>query len=266
MPRNARLTASLATLVLLFVPLSATAQIASASGDNCSSLLVTRGASVDGSVMITYTCDGEFLSHLELTPAATHEPGSFVEGVANGQIRQVPYTHAVVGYINDQQVAIGETTFGGRRELTNRQGLLSYPALMQLALERAGSAREAIRVMTELVAEYGYRSSGESFSIGDSREAWILEMIGPGQGGEGAIWVAVRIPDGQIAAHANKSRIGTFPLDDPENCLYSENVISFAIEKGYYDPDCGEPFSFCEAYHPPDAATLRVTESRVWSQ
>jgi len=174
----------------------------SAPPDNCTNLLVTKGASQDGSVMITYTCDGEFHSHLERTPAADHEPGSFVEGIAGGKIRQVPHTYAVVGYINEHQVAIGETTFGGRRELTNREGLLSYPALMQLALERSRTAREAIQVMTDLVDEYGYRSSGESFSIGDKEEAWILEMIGPGPGGEGSEWVAVRIPDGEIIRRA----------------------------------------------------------------
>jgi len=257
------LSVLVAGLVLAGGPLAA--QTGIPIEDNCTSLLVTAGASTDGSVMITYTCDGEFLSHLEYTPAADHEPGSFVEGMAGGQIRQVPHTYAVVGYINENQVAIGETTFGGRRELTNRDGLLSYPALMQLALERSRTAREAIQVMTDLVAEYGYRSSGESFSIGDRLEAWILEMIGPGRGGEGAIWVAVRIPDGHIAAHANKARIGTFPLDDPENCLYSDNVISFAEEHGWYDRRSREEFSFCEVYCPAGPSDLRVTEARVWS-
>lgn len=254
----------LLALVFFLAGASAAAQ-SSAPPDNCTSLLVTKGASEDGSVMITYTCDGEFHSHLERTPAADHEPGSFVEGMADGQIRQVPHTYAVVGFINEHQVAIGETTFGGHSDLRNPDGLLSYPALMQLALERSRTAREAVQVMTDLVAEYGYRSSGESFSIGDPEEAWILEMIGPGPGGEGAEWVAVRVPDGEIAAHANKARIGTFPLDDPDNCLYSENVISFAVEKGYYDPDSGEPFSFSEVYCPASPMTLRVTESRVWS-
>jgi len=257
-------TTILTILFFLLTPSMAWAQPA-LPPDNCTNLLVTKGASLDGSVMITYTCDGEFHSHLERTPAADHEPDSFVEGIADGQIRQVRHTYAVVGFINEHQVAIGETTFGGRRELTNREGLLSYPALMQLALERSRTAREAIQVMTDLVDEYGYRSSGESFSIGDEEEAWILEMIGPGPGGEGAEWVAVRIPDGEISGHANKARIGTFPLDDPENCLYSENVISFAVEKGYYDPDSGEPFSFCEAYCPATPGGLRTTETRVWS-
>jgi dipeptidase len=263
LPLHPRSTLLLAVLVLLVAP-SAGAQ-PSPPPDNCTNLLVTKGASQDGSVLITYTCDGEFHSHLERTPAADHEPGSFVEGMAGGQIRQVPHTYAVVGYINENQVAIGETTFGGHRELTNREGLLSYPALMELALERSRTAREAIQVMTDLVAEYGYRSSGESFSIGDKEEAWILEMIGPGPRGAGAEWVAVRIPDGEISAHANKARIGTFPLDDPDNALYSENVVSFAVEKGYYDPESGEPFSFCEAYCPATPSELRVTETRVWS-
>ncbi len=265
MRRSIFLPITLALAALVCIPTVSPAQQVIPLEDNCTNLLVSAGASTDGSVFITYTCDGEFLSHLEYTPASDHAPDSFVEGVAGGQIRQVPHTYAVVGYINENQVAIGETTFGGRRELTNRQGLLSYPALMQLALERSRTAREAIEVMTGLVAEYGYRSSGESFSIGDKTEAWILEMIGPGQGGTGAIWVAVRIPDGHISAHANKARIGTFPLNDPQNCLYSGNVISFAVERGWYDPASGEPFSYCEAYCPADAAELRVTEARVWS-
>jgi len=259
-----RRSAALLGLLFLLAGSPAGAQQPPAS-DNCTNLLVTKGASQDGSVMITYTCDGEFHSHLERTPAADHAPGSFVEEIAGGKIRQVPHTYAVVGYINEHQVAIGETTFGGRSELTNREGLLNYPALMQLGLERSRTAREAIRVMTDLVAEYGYRSSGESFSIGDEEEAWILEMIGPGPGGKGAEWVAVRVPDGEISAHANKARIGSFPLDDPDNCIYSENVISFAVERGYYDPKSGEPFSFCEVYCPTDAGGLRTTETRVWS-
>jgi len=262
-----RMRFPITTVFILFILIGTTvqAQWSDQKSDACTSLLVSGGASVDGSVMITYTCDAEFLSHLEYTPAADHPDGSFVEGIAGGQIRQIPHTYAVVGYINEHQVAIGETTFGGRRDLTNREGLLSYPDLMQLALERARTAREAIQVMTELVEEYGYRSSGESFSIGDREEAWILEMIGPGRGIKGAIWVAARVPDGHISAHANKARIGEFSLDDPDNCLYSDNVISFAVEKGYYDPDSGDPFSYCEVYCPATPSDLRVTEARVWS-
>jgi len=238
--------------------------------DNCSSFLVTKGASKDGSIMITYTCDGEFLPHLEYIPAQDHEPGSMIEirgrdGKIRGTVKEVSHTYAVVGLMNEYQLAIGETTFGGRRELINRDGLLHYFLLMRLALQRAKTAREAITVMTELVEEYGYASSGESFSIGDPDEAWIMEMIGPGPGGKGAHWVALRIPDGYISAHANMSRIGEFPLNDPENCLYSPNVISFAEEKGYYDRKSGKPFSFRYAYDPPRPSSLRTCAGRVWS-
>jgi dipeptidase len=136
---------------------------------------------------------------------------------------------------------------------------------MQLALQRARTAREAIKVMADLVDQYGYASTGESFSIADPNEAWILEMIGPGDGGKGAIWVAVKVPDGMISAHANKSRIGTFPLADPQNCIYSSNVIEFAVQKGYYNPKTDGPFRFCDVYCPATAQTLRYTETRVWT-
>ena len=238
--------------------------------DNCSSFLVTKGASKDGSVMITYTCDGEFLPHLEYIPAQDHKPDYTIkilgrDGEIRGEVKQVPHTYAVVGLMNEHQLAIGETTFGGRRELRNPNGLLHYFLMMELALQRAKTAREAIKVMTELVEEYGYGSTGESFSIADTEEAWIMEMIGPGPGGKGAHWVALRIPDGYISAHANMSRIGEFPLDDPENCLYSKDVISFAEEKGYYDSKSGKPFSFRYAYDPPEPSSLRTCAARVWS-
>jgi len=238
--------------------------------DNCSSFLVTKGASKDGSVMITYTCDGEFLPHLEYIPAQDHEPGSTIKitgrgGKVRGEVRQVPHTYAVVDLMNEHQLAIGETTFGGRRELRNPDGFLHYFLLMRLALQRAKTAREAIKVMAELVEEYGYASTGESFSIADPKEAWIMEMIGPGPGGKGAHWVALRIPDGYISAHANMSRIGEFPLNDPENCMYSPNVISFAEEKGYYNKKSGKPFSFRYAYDPPQPSGLRTCAARVWS-
>ncbi len=236
----------------------------------CTNLLVTKGASSDGSVMITYTCDGEFHPHLEYTPAADYQPGDSLEitdrrGNTRGWISQVEHTYAVVNLINEHQLAISETTFSGREKLRNSEGLLHYWDMMYLALQRVRTAREAIDVMTDLVTEYGYRSTGESFSIADPDEAWILEMIGPGEGGEGAQWVAVRVPDGFISCHANKARIGEFPLDDPENCLYSGNVISFAVEKGYYDPDSGEPFRFCEAYCPATPGNQRYADARVWS-
>ncbi len=236
----------------------------------CTNLIVTKGASKDGSVMITYTCDGEFHPHLRYIPAEDHEPGEEYEirdwhGELRGAVKQVPHTYAVVNLMNEHQVVIGETTFDGRKELHNPDGLLHYWILMRLALQRAETAREAIEVMTSLVEEYGYASTGESFSVGDPNEAWMMEMIGPGPGGKGAIWVARRVPDGYICTHANMSRIGEFPLNDPKNCIYSENVISFAVEKGYYDPDSGRPFNFQEAYHPATPQTLRYTASRVWS-
>jgi dipeptidase len=241
-----------------------------ARAEACTNLLVTKGASADGSVIITYTCDGEFHPHLRYTPAADHEPDELLEistwgGEVRGKIKQVPHTYAIVGLMNEHQLAISETTFDGRQELHNPDGLLHYWDLMRLALQRATTAREAIKVMTDLVAEYGYRSTGESISIADTQEAWILEIIGPGPGGTGAIWVARRIPDGYISCHANKARIGEFPLDDPENCVYSENVISLAVEKGYYDPDSGQPFRFSEAYCPATPKNRRYADGRVWS-
>ncbi|UCC28810.1 MAG: C69 family dipeptidase, partial [Phycisphaerales bacterium] len=236
----------------------------------CTNILVTKGATEDGAVILTYTCDGEFHPHLRYTPAADHEPEGWLEikdwsGNVRGKIKQVPHTYAVVGLMNEHQLAIGETTFSGREELRNPDGLLHYWDLMRLALQRAKTAREALTVMTDLVAEYGYRSTGESISIADTNEAWILEMIGPGAGGSGAVWVAVRVPDGYISCHANKARIGEFPLDDPKECLYSNNVVSFAVEKGYYDPKSGEPFRFCEAYCPATPKNCRYADTRVWS-
>ena len=239
-----------------------------ASSEACTNILVTKGASKDGSVMITYSCDGEFVPHPQIIPAADHKAGdslTFHLGDKIVKIPQPPHTYKVVGLMNEHQLVIGETTFSGRMELVNPQGLFHYWTLMRLALQRAKTAREAIKVITDLVARYGYRSSGETFSIADPKEAWILEMIGPGPGGKGAEWVARRIPDGYISCHANKARIGTFPLHDPQNCLYSKNVISFAIEKGYYDPKSGEPFRFNEAYCPDTPRNRRYSDMRVWS-
>lgn len=243
---------------------------AAATAQACTSILVSKGASTDGSVMITYACDGEFHPRLRSHPAADHEPGAVYEirdwsGDLRGTVAQVSHTYAYVGLMNEHQVAIGETTFDGRPELENPDGLLHYWTLMQLALQRSRTAREAVTVIGELVDEYGYRSTGESISIADKEEAWLMEIIGPGPGGSGANWVALRIPDGYISCTANRSRIGTFPLDDPENCLYSGNVVSFAAEKGYYDPDSGEPFSFRDAYCPPTPQRLRYCSTRVWS-
>ena len=167
--------------------------------------------------------------------------------------------------MNEHQVALAETTFGGRDELYNPLGMIDCQLMMTLALERARTAREAIQVITSLVTEYGYGDHGESLSIADANEAWILEIVGAGPGGKGAVWAAVRIPDGQISCHANTSRIGEIRRDEPANCLYSENVESFARSKGWYDPKSGKPFRFFEAYAPPSPMSRRVGDTRVWN-
>lgn len=241
------------------------------SAFSCTNFIVTKGASADGSTMMVYTNDGEWLYHLKMYPAESHENEDAIQFKIPGtdeylEIPQPSETYKKLGFqMNEHQVAIGETTFTGREDLWNKKLPLKYWHLMSLALDRAKTAREAIEVITTLVEEYGYGSEGESFSIIDPNEAWILEMIGTGDGKPGANWVAVKIPDGAISAHANKARIGTFPLNDPENCLYSENVIDFAIEKGFYDPKSGEPFRFNQAYNPISPDRLRYCESRVWS-
>jgi dipeptidase len=179
-----------------------------------------------------------------------------------GEIPDATRTYTVVGNINEHQVAIGETTFGGREELQG-EGILDYGSLMFIALQRAQSAREAITIMTGLVAEYGYASGGESFSVSDPNEVWLLEMVGRGKDEKGALWVARKVPDGYISAHANQARIRSFPLDDPETCLYAKDVISYARDKGYFEgPD--EEFSFADAYAPLDYGAIRFCESRVW--
>lgn len=235
----------------------------------CTSILVSKGASKDGSVMITYACDAEFVSRLRFDPAQDHDQDAYIEIKKRDgkifRIKQVPHTYAVVGNMNEHQLAIGETTTSGRRELRNPEGALDYWDLMLLVLQRAKTAREAIQVMADLVEEYGYGSSMEAFSIADPNEAWFMEMIGTGPGGKGAIWVALRVPDGYVSCHANLSRIGEIPFEDKENCMYSKNVKSFAIKKGYYDPKSDKPFRFNEAYCPPTPSSLHSCATRVWS-
>jgi dipeptidase len=241
----------------------------------CTSILVTRGASTDGSVMITYACDsaGGFAT-LGIQPSADHKPGEMItiepcnDEVKNigGKIPQVPHTYKVLsGLMNEHQLAMSETTFGGRKELENPQAMLRYGFLMQLGLQRARTAREAIDVMIKLVDQYGYADEGESISVADTQEAWILEIVGSGPGGKGAVWVAMRIPDGQISCHANASRIGEIPRNDPTNVLFSANVESFAISHGWYDPKSGKPFRFCDAYCPATPLLRRICDTRVWS-
>lgn len=237
----------------------------------CTSFLVGKKASTDGSVMISYAADSHGLyGELYRWPAAVWPKGSMLEvrewdtNKPLGQIPQVERTYSVVGNMNEYQVAITESTFGGRPELVDTTGIMDYGSLIYIALQRSKTAREAIDVMTGLVAEHGYYSGGESFSIADKNEAWIMEMIGKGVGNKGAVWVAIRIPDDCIAAHANQARIQQIPFDDKENCLYSPDVVSFAREKGYFKGK-DKDFSFAKAYCPYDFSGLRACEARVWA-
>jgi dipeptidase len=237
----------------------------------CTNYLISKGASKDGSTMITYAADSHDLyGELYFTAAADHLPGAMVDiyewdtGKFLGQIKQVAHTYSVVGLMNEHQVSIGETTWGGREELKDPKAIVDYGSLMFLALQRAKTAREAIKVMTDLVAEYGYYSSGESFSIADPNEVWIMEMISKGPDNKGAVWVARKVPDGYISAHANQARIRQFPVNDKENCFYAKDVISFARDKGYFK-GADKDFSFADAFAPLDYGALRFCEGRVWS-
>ncbi|MBK3518127.1 C69 family dipeptidase [Carboxylicivirga sp. N1Y132] len=237
----------------------------------CTNVLVTKNASVDGSTLISYAADSHDLyGELYFWPAATYEAGSMLKvyewdtGKYLGEIEQAAQTYTVIGNMNEHQLTIAETTFGGRSELRDPEGLIDYGSLIYITLQRAKTAREAIKTMTELVENYGYYSSGESFSIADANEVWVMEMIGKGEGNKGAVWVAVKIPDGYVSAHANQARITSFPLKDKENCLYSEDVISFAREKGYFNGK-NKNFSFADAYAPLDFGAVRFCDARVWS-
>ena len=237
----------------------------------CTGLLVGKKASIDGSVMISYAADSHGLyGEMYHWPAATWPKGATLDvvewdtGKPLGTIAQVERTYNVVGNMNEHQLAITESTFGGRRELRDTAGIMDYGSLIYITLQRAKTAREAIKVMTDLVAEYGYYSGGETFSIADKQEAWVMEMIGKGPGRKGAVWVAIRIPDDCISAHANQSRIQQIPFDDKENCLYAPDVVSFAREKGYFKGKDAD-FSFQQAYCPYDFGALRGCEARVWS-
>ena len=255
----------------------------------CTNLIVGKKASADGSVMCTYNCDGfGFSGSLFHSPAGRHTAGEKIAihgwGPSHeGQfVEQVDYTMGVVGMMNERQVTIVESTFDGRLELQNRDGLLDYFSLMRLALQRSSTAREAIRCMAELVEQYGYNSTGESITVCDPDEAWIMEIIGKGPGHKGAVWVALRIPDDCICAHANLSRIRQFPLEKkrsfksissknlgwiarPEvECVYAADVISFAREQGFFSGK-DEDFSFRDAYCPIDFENVRYADARVWS-
>lgn len=237
----------------------------------CTNFLAGKGATTDGSTLISYAADSYSLyGALYYLPAANHDEGTMRDiyewdtGKYLGQIPEAPHTYSVVGNMNEHQLTIGETTFGGRPELVDTTGLIDYGSLIYITLQRAATAREAIQVMTGLVEEYGYCSSGESFSIGDPNEVWVLEMIGKGPGNKGVVWVAQRIPDDCVSAHANQARITTINFKDKENCLYSDDVISFAREQKYFNGK-DKDFSFSDTYNPLEYSSLRICESRVWS-
>ena len=236
----------------------------------CTNVIVTRGASADGSCLVSYAADSHWLyGELYFKPQADWATGPKLKvydwdsGKYLGEIEQVQHTYKTIGNMNEHQLIIAETTFGGRHGLNNPDAIMDYGSLIYITLQRARTAREAIRLMDELTQKYGYYSEGESFSIADKEEAWIMEMVGKGAE-KGSVWVARRIPDGYISGHANQSRITTFPLNDPENCLYSEDVISFARKMGWFDGK-DEEFSFRDAYCPLDFGGLRGCEARVWS-
>lgn len=249
----------------------------------CTNLIVGKAASTDGSVICSYNCDtfgySGWLTH---SPAGRHAPGEKIAvrsfwhpSEIKGYVDQVEYTFNVIGYINERQLCIVETTFGGRKELQNPEGILGYDNVIQLALQRCSTARDAIRTMGELMDTYGYCDSGETFTVCDKDEAWIMELIGKGPGRKGAVWVALRIPDDCICAHANVSRIRTFPQaakigkkqafgEVEGECMYSKDVVSFAREMGFFSGK-DEDFSFRDAYCPIDFLEVRLCDARVWS-
>ena len=247
--------------------MSASAMEASA----CTNLIVGKKASVDGSVLVSYNADdyGMF-GHLCHYPAGTHQKGEMRKifdwdtGEYHGEIPEAPVTYNVIGNINEFQLSIGETTYGGREEMVDTTGILDYGSLIYVTLQRAKTAREAISVMTSLVEKYGYCSSGETFSICDPNEAWIMEMMGTGPGSKGVVWVAMRIPDDAICAHANQSRIGKFDMRDKKNVVCSKNVISYARKMGWFTGRDAD-FSWKNTYARPDFSGRRFCDARVWS-
>lgn len=250
----------------------------SVDSNACSNILVTKGASADGSCMVSYAADshqlygelyylkGGFWDKGAMRDVVEWDTGKFL-----GRIPQAPVTYKRVGNMNEHQLIVAETTYGGRHELWDSTGVMDYGSLIYIALERATTAREAIDVIVSLANEYGYYSEGESFSIADQKEVWVMDLIGKGTKmvngknvRKGIVWVARRIPDGYICAHANQARISTFPLDDPENCLYAPDVITFARQMGWFDGQ-DKDFSFCDTYAPLDFSGMRACESRAWS-
>ena len=259
------------TLRYFVVALVAILAAAATDSRACTNVIVTKGASADGSCMVSYAADSHQLyGELYFHPARDWARGAMLDvndwdsGRYLGKIPQVAHTYQTVGNMNEHQLIIGETTFGGREELDKPNGVVDYGSLIYITLQRARTAREAIRTIDNLLQTYGYASSGESFSIADKDECWIMEIIGKGDYEKGAVWVAIRIPDGYVCAHANQSRIHHFPLNDPENCLYAKDVISFARKAGFYSGSDAD-FSFCDVYNPLDFGGMRACEARAWS-
>jgi len=261
--------------------LTASALIATGVAAACTNFIVTRGASADGSVMVTYAADSHQLYgalYKYNAPKKGYPRGTYMpvydwdSGKYMGQIKQAEHTYSTVGNMNEHSLIITETTYGGRPELVDSTGIIDYGSLIYITLQRARTAREAIDMIVDLTSEYGYASEGETFTIADAEEVWIMDLIGKGcrlnERGDnirrGIVWVARRVPDGYVCGHANSSRISTFPMNDPENCLYAPDVISFAREAGLYEGS-DEEFSFCDTYAPADFGALRGCEARVWS-
>lgn len=273
--------------ILLFITVLMIAGLALPIANACTNFLITKGASKDGSTMITYSADSHVLyGELYYWPERDWEPGTMLDvyewdtGKFLGTIPQAEHTYNVVGNMNNHQLAIGETTYGGRRELRNPEGIIDYGSLIYITLQRAKNAREAIKTMSELVDNYGYYSSGESFSIADPNEVWIMELIGKGPGKKGAVWVARLIPDGYVSGHANQARITTFPLADGKKSItsreldkifdpavetvYAWDVIDVSREQGWFDGR-DKDFSFSDTYAPVDFGGARFCEARVWA-
>lgn len=261
--------------------LTAASLLVTGAAAACTNFIVTRGASADGSVMVTYAADSHQLYgalYRYAAPRKGYPRGTYMpvydwdSGKYMGQIKQAEHTYSTVGNMNEHSLIITETTYGGRPELTDSTGIIDYGSLIYITLQRARTAREAIDTIVGLTAEYGYASEGETFTIADAEEVWIMDLIGKGcrlnERGDnihrGIVWVARRVPDGYVCGHANCSRISTFPMNDPENCLYAPDVVSFAREAGLYEGS-DEDFSFCDTYAPADFSALRGCEARVWS-
>jgi dipeptidase len=276
---NLKMAGVIAVLILLHYP-----------AYSCTNYIVTKGASSNGSTMITYSADSHVLyGELYFWPAKDYPEGSLLDiyewdtGKYMGKIKQVAHTYSVVGNMNEHQLTIGETTYTGNESMIDTAAIMDYGSLIYTTLQRAKTAREALKVISDLVSEYGYASSGESFSIADPNEAWIFEIIGKGPGNKGAVWVARRIPDGYVSGHANQARIQTFPLatgkktsiaitskdlkriNDPlVECVYAWDVADVARAKGLFNGK-NEEFSFSDTYAPITFSGARFSEVRVWS-